>query len=1273
MPPSDRQREAPPDAGQVSGVRTSQRPPRLDTNEPLVLANAAMGARFEVRELLGRGAAGAVYKVFDRERGTVVALKQLSHVSPDLIVSFKREFRALANIAHRNLVQLYEFLSDGSTWFFTMELVSGGDLHSFVCPASFDASSEGAPLDAARLASAMQQMVDGLGTLHAAGKVHCDLKPSNVLVDGQGRVVIVDFGLVAEVDRAEGDADPLGTPRYMAPEQALGKGCGPPADLYALGVILYELLTGAPPFSAPGLAVIEEKVLRDPVRPRELRRSIPVELDELCMALLDRSPETRAGLDAVRRVFGQRSPSQLPGAAPVARASVRPSAAAGVLIGRDPELAAMRGALARARVGVPTAITIDGASGFGKSALAGAFLDEVRASGGALVVEGRCYERESVPHKTLDGVVDGLIRHLVEHPDEQSVVPEDAWALARLFPALSVLPVLARAGPAHATLNDPHLIRELAAFALAEVLVGLSARELVVLSIDDLQWGDADGASLLMDVLGRIRDAHLLLVFAYRGENVSSVPWLAALLHPERGLASRVRCVPVAVGPLPLAECTALVRTLLTAELGDRPGLTERIAGEAEGNPFFLGELVRYARITRGEAAVRLADVVRARVDALPSATARLIEIVATAGRPLPLKVAFHAAELAPEEAMRALVESKSATLLRSSNDAVNTVECAHDRVREGIVASVGPAALRAFHGRLARILEEDGATAPEDLAVHFAAAGEADKAREHTIVGARRAAAAVALDRSAALYRQALASLPAGDARELALRRELGDVLANAGVGKEAAAEYFAAASVASDQERRTLRRRAAEELLFAGHFDDGTSAMSDVLAEVGVTLRLERWRVLLMLIALRLLLRFRGVSFVPRVAAEAPSMALARSDTIFAAAAGLSTVDFIVSAAYTAKGLLEALRTGEPWRVCRFVLLEVLLEATGGFKAKPRIEGLLEEASKLAKTLDRSDTQAFLTATIGTSRHFRGEWRSAYDHLVQALETYEALGASARFVGAENFTARFELDCYRCFTNQALYQLGDWNELSERFERYARDARRRGDRYLWTNLNCGDSNVHYLIRDEPAEARAAVEEAARRWSRHGFQVQHWYALESLVRIDLYEGKDEEALERLEAAWKPLFRSLVTQMQNVRLRAIHLRARAEVAAAAARGDGPSNAKLLAAAARTAQRLQGEGAPWGCALANLILAAVAFQRGEKERAREVLVTAQRELEALDMPLWAAAARHRRGELLGREAGEGERREAAEAFVARRVRNVPATLRMLAPGLGGESS
>ena len=219
-------------------------------------------ARYTVRRRIGAGGMGIVYEVDDRERGQVVALKTLRRRGGHDIYQLKREFRNLADVAHPNLVTLYDLVIDDELCFFTMELVEGTSFVEYVRQAPAGSSVED------RVRRALPQVVRGVLELHRRGLQHRDIKPSNMLVTPAGRVVVLDFGLTS--GRGHGELKGLeraGTPAYLSPEQCLGGDVSNASDWYSLGTTLYQALTGQVPFEGPVRDVVVRKT-------REIPRSI---------------------------------------------------------------------------------------------------------------------------------------------------------------------------------------------------------------------------------------------------------------------------------------------------------------------------------------------------------------------------------------------------------------------------------------------------------------------------------------------------------------------------------------------------------------------------------------------------------------------------------------------------------------------------------------------------------------------------------------------------------------------------------------------------------------------------------------------------------------------------------------------------------------------------------------------------------------------------------------------------------------------------------------
>jgi serine/threonine protein kinase len=532
-----------------------------------------------VREL-GRGGMGVVYQAYDRKRRHRVALKTMQGVEPSAIYRFKAEFRTLTGLTHPNLVTLYELVAEGGLWFFTMELLQGVSFLAHVRPAGPPPDAQGftgletlrgrdprakatrpppglTPPQVAHLRDGLRQLAAGMHALHQAGKLHRDIKPGNVLVTRQGRVVLLDFGLAADLDRSGQHLSVrprlLGTVPYMAPEQAACRPVSPASDWYAFGSVLYEALTGRPPFRGDPFEILRKKQDLDPPDPARLVPGIPDDLRALCGDLLRRDPRRRPSGDDILRRLGARPAERAPALATAITTTTEVPP-----IDRARHLQSLEAAFQACRQGRAQRLYVHGRSGVGKTALVQHFLNGLRERGEAVVLAGRCYEQESVPYKALDSLVDSLSRYLetLPLPEAQSLLPRDIGALARVFPVLRRLDAVARASGRDGAVPDPHESRGRGLAAFRELLGRLAGRRPLVLFIDDLQWGDRDSAALLLDLLRAPALPPLLFLGCYRSEAAVGSPCLQALLQ-ARELGEAVGWSELAVpGGLTEAEGT---------------------------------------------------------------------------------------------------------------------------------------------------------------------------------------------------------------------------------------------------------------------------------------------------------------------------------------------------------------------------------------------------------------------------------------------------------------------------------------------------------------------------------------------------------------------------------------------------------------------------------------------------------------------------------------------------------------------------------------------
>jgi eukaryotic-like serine/threonine-protein kinase len=1227
--------------------------------------------RFESRGKIGSGGMGVVFRAFDHRLEREVALKTLRHAIGRDLFRFKREFRALTDIVHPNLVALHELHTVGDEWFFSMELVEGvpfvewlrridvvdeptvGFPHEQTMPtrAAEPAMRSAEPLNVDRLREALVQLVDGVLALHVSGKLHRDLKPSNVLVTGDGRVVLLDFGLISDVETQRVDLThdqaAVGTPAYMSPEQAADQPLTEASDWYAVGVMLYEALTGRRPFDGSAEQMMRRKQRETPLPPSVIDPRVPPVLDELCMRLLSREPEDRPTGRAILAALGA-SPSRT-------TLDLERSVTTGPFVGRTDELDVLRRAYAASRRhGV--AVFVRGDSGMGKSQLVRRFLDEVGSD--TLVLEGRCYERESVPYKALDTVIDALTGALMRLPEDrlEQVVPRDVATLARLFPVLRRVPPIDQRALMASFPSDAVEIRRRAFGALRFILDRLASFGPVVISIDDLQWGDADSAVFLAELIHHTEPVPVMLVLIHRLDDDSGV--VGKVQIPRPGIPpGDTRAIEV--GPLRDGEARQLLHALRGANADDS---TEILVREGGGHPLFLAELARGTGVhARGpgerDEAASLDELLTMRIGALPASAAALLCTVAVAGRPVPLDQAQRAAGLGSSSDLALLRAERLIRVRHVGESDVAYIEPYHDRIRAAAVSTLHHGQRTYIHEALARAIESAGAHDLEALVAHWVSADQPARAAGYAASAARSAEHKLAFHHAAALYLLALTHGGAtGDERRQLLRLRA-DALANAGALDDAAAAYAEAAVGADEDEALDLERLQLEQILRRGRLEEGRALARKVLGRVGITMPNNAGSALRSALfeRLRLKLRRGGLDCAEREPKDIPPDLLRRLRVLNTTASACAFVDPLLGKALQFRFLRTALEAGEPELLSRALTEEMGYQGMAGVSNRRHVEAVVSRLSRVSARQQNPGLAGFATAGEGLSCYLMGRWRDAARLLDQGMRAMREHTAGLRW----------ETTLAELYLTSSLFYLGETRDLARLVPALLRDAVDRGDVYAQHGLRGWRSNVAWLVMGKADEARANAEQvAAERNTAQGFHLQHWFELLAQTQIDLYVGDTERAWQRLEGSWKLLTSSLLPRIQNIRVESSHLRTRVLVARAY---DKPDERKdLLREATRHARALDKEGAGWAGAIAENTRALVALAQGDRGGAAQLLERAERAYASCDMALHANVVRIRRGELEGGTAGAAWCADAQRAMHEQAVADPTALARMICP-------
>ena len=1209
--------------------------------------------RFELIRRLGEGGFGIVYEALDRKRAARVALKVLREAEGTNLYRFKREFRALADISHENLVGLDELLTDGHHWFFTMELVNGVSIIDYarpVPPGSPDDRRRRGDglLDEARLRSALPQLVAALDAIHRLGIVHCDIKPSNVLVTPDGRVVVLDFGLVSEsasesddTDSDAWNADVLGTPAYMAPEQVMPGAASPATDWYSVGVMLYEALTGQLPFAGSNTDIIEAKQEQQPRPPVDFAPNVPKDLSALVMRLLEPDPLRRPATDALIRYIGKPSP----------RVSAD-SATTGteVLVGRDRQLEDLTDAFDSAARGQTVVALVSGASGMGKTALVRHFLNEQRyKEPGMLALTGRCYERESMPYKAIDPLIDALAQHLqrLRNIEAARLLTRDAGILARLFPVLMGVEEIRRAPHPAIDHLDSLTVRRRAAEALRDLLCALGERAPLVLFIDDVQWGDADSAAILQQVLRQPDGPTLLLIAACRSEDAAGAVMVRSLRETA---ASRVR--DVAVDRLSQREARELAEHLIARSDGAQ-GHADAIARHAAGSPLFVHQIAQHS-LALGTP-MRFDALVRERIEALPKDAQGLMTAVSLSAQPIPPEVAEAAAGIAGKlrEPLQLLRASR---LIRTdaSTDHQN-IESYHDRIREAVTTEIGDAHLRGWHARLASAWENSGLARPETLVTHYRAAGDDAKTTQYAELAAERATTALAFDRAAEFF-QLLAQLEREGERKREWLEKRGEALVNAGEGRKAADAFRAALEFATGEDVAIkLQTRQAAELIRAAYVDDAMVVLRSLLPKVGVRVPETDAQALSTLKRYYVLLRAFGTR-MPRwfVRAKKRPELLRRVNVLAQTSAPLCFVSLVQGNALNVQAVWHALRSGEPRNLVMALTGLSALESVRGTRSMHRAQTLISQAEDIANSLGDPWTKGRTQLANGICYKATGNWKEGVERLETAIATFAACTG-----------VRWEIESAQMLRHDALYWMGEWDRLTRELPIRLAEAVQRGDQYSITHVVARFSPILSMAADQIDRARRQVDESRQHLPK-GFHLQHRLEICARVDVELYARNPSAAHDCLTEAW-PKLRPMIRVWQNGRIEMLFYRARVALALAAQATTERAKDDALRRAQDDAETLETD-APWAAALASLVRATVEHARHADAAATvPALEAAGKRLTECHMRHYAAAADFRRGTLMSNAEGREIVQAASSWMASQTMLNAARMADLLAPG------
>jgi serine/threonine protein kinase len=1262
---------------------------------------------------------GVVYHAFDRQRQEEVALKTLRLLNPRTLLLFKQEFRGLVDVVHPNLVSLYELSTWNDVWFITMELIRGCNFLEYLGVTSVLANAEtqtqsrtgpsdrstdmSAPVrrpdlratdDWTKLRDCLFQLVRGVAALHAAGKLHRDIKPSNVLLSTKGRLVLVDFGLITEIEPS-GEKSPgvppfRGTPEYLAPELIGPNRSGPtPAtDWYSVGVMMYEALTGALPHEVAWPAW-DAPSASPPRRPSSVVPGVPPLLDELCMDLLHLDPGSRPTASEILVRLGAQPPRAYDLASSGSGEAPGPSS---VFVGRAEHLSRLRAAVDRSRREGPQVAVVSGPSGVGKTTLVRQFLAEAKRRDGALTFAGRCYDGESVPYKAVDALIDRVAEHLtlLDPATLARILPADFRLLAELFPVLERVPGPVAGAERRTEPEDLADRRQRAFAALRAVFCALSVSRPLVLFIDDLQWTDLDSGALLAQVLAPPGGPECLLILCRRSAETAAGD--APLPEFDSLMATGASFPPVehlGIEPLSPGEAELLAQTLIATRQEHLPGeLARAIAVESAGYPMFLQELARAlpplaAGLVPGRAT--LGQLLCARIDELGDSARSLLEAIVVAGRPVRMPIAVAAAGVISHD-REAVAALRAASLVVVWGSAGSTrLEAAHDRIRKAVSDRLSEGATRSLHEGLARALEDQGESDLEALFEHHLRAGLRDRAAEYGVLAAEQAERALAFERAADLYQRA-ADLRADGAGAGELLGKSAAALANANRPTRAAERYMVAATVLEGREgpgrrARGLRRLAAEQLIKNGELSAGWRVMRGVLEQIPIAVPKSQLKAVLSGARSRLWFLLRRLRPGRRSRRLLSDAARERLDVLWAVSTSYSMVNVMLSDAFRGRHLLDVLRTGNTSEICRALAYEVAMETfLGGRFFDRNCQRLLDTVEALAKQTEDPYDEAWRQLALACVSITNG----------RLTDTVQHAELSERIFRERCPGSHWEQGTALIFLQQGLGCRGDLVALRRSQEEVIGAMAAGRKRFGIIEAYCiSDGFLSWLAADQAEEAyaeasRLLAEQRAggAAWPEGAYSGYDFYVLGAHVYLQIYRGRPELAWQSILAQWGDIKRSFFLTLRLFRTQMLFLRGRTAIALAAQRSrvgpvDGTRDGaletvrELLADASRMAKKLSQDSHPGAPSWAAVLRAGIAGVSGNLERAAAELTSAADGFHRREMHLYSQAARYLLSNLRPQAVDADRLRTEAEIWLKNQgVLRIDSFAATLCPGIAG---
>lgn len=778
-------------------------------------------AHFEILAKLGEGGMGAVYKARDTVDDKIVALKILSGHSvqnEELIKRFNREADAGMKLSHPNIVKIYEFGKEDNEHFISMEYVDGKTLRKLL---------EETPFDPAKMITIGIGVCEALKEAHNSGVVHRDIKSENIMLTSAGEVKVMDFGLAkvrdASVLTMEGSI--LGTVSYMSPQQAIGEEIDHRSDIFSLGVVFYEMLTGKMPFTGDyEMAVIYSILNEEPLSIREFNEAVPKSLEQVISKTLRKDPKQRyqdateliEALQKIQQIIeGNLKISEDEESFAVEEEFLKEERGfQAKLYGRDKYLDQLKGILHRTTVGEGQLVLITGEAGIGKTRLV-LELEKYSKTLKARTLKSRClFDQGIYPYQPFVAALRSYFEIKgVENVDKLEIfLNENAPELLASLPVIKLF--LNVENSQNVIIENKEQIWD----SIYKLLIKISEERPLIIFIDDLHWADNDTLNLCYYISRNSIHRRILIIGTYRPED---------LQIPAEGKSHKLIEMKHELSREGILTSITLTRLLpedifnITLSLFPNTKFEEtfyrNLFNETEGNPFFVIETLKLLKsegiIIQSDGnyylkdeyynisiPAKVHDIIMRRIDRLEEDNREILEIGAVEGESFHSGTIIHCLDINRLKLLRKLQSLEREHHIIHPADKMYRFD--HGKIREALYDDITPELKQEYHlliaGYFIEMSKDDESQAP-NIAQHLLKGGEEYQALPYVIAAANRARIVFANEQALRFYQTAVDIIAKEDetARPEILKQRnnvfegLGDVLALTG-DHDSALEYY-------------------------------------------------------------------------------------------------------------------------------------------------------------------------------------------------------------------------------------------------------------------------------------------------------------------------------------------------------------------------------------------------------------------------------------------------------------------------------------------------